>query len=80
MLTQDERDLLDDLVTSDYWPVIIKTLEIGVNDQRDQVASTDISQAAPAIVIARSEYEGAQKLFHYMASLKRKAEKKNGVR
>jgi hypothetical protein len=79
-LSEDESIALDEVMSSEYWPAIIKALEMGIELHKERLMSSDITLDDRAIVLAKARLDGAQALAAFMASIKRKKEKKNAAK
>jgi hypothetical protein len=77
-LTQEEKDTLSDLMVSDYWPVIMKAIAMGVERARENFVGQGLTTEADQFILAAMKFrlEGAQGLEAFMFNLKRSQQKR----
>jgi hypothetical protein len=73
-LTQEERDLAEEIVLHEGWEVLIKIIERHVKDIDDQIhaINPDSKDCGTMLLIARSKSEGARNLLSRIKNLKAK--------
>lgn len=79
-LSEEEQYFLDELVASDYWPVLNRVLELGIERSRDAVLGYDTTRGAADLHILKARLDGAEALAMFIKNMKRKKEKKNATR
>lgn len=74
-MNEEEKSLLDDILTSDYWSVILKAMDMGLERQREAVLASNVNDADRVIILNKARLDGAIILKAFMMSLKRKKDK-----
>lgn len=75
MLTPEEQVELEDLTISDYWPILMKAIEQGVERQKDNFLSSSIETNDRQLLINKARLEGAQTLFLFINGMKKRKKK-----
>jgi hypothetical protein len=80
-LTQEEQDIISEVIDSDLWPVLNKVLEQGVERPRENVLNHHVNTEADVFQLAllKAKLEGAQSLLLYFAGLKKRKKEKNNA-
>ena len=77
-LNSDEQDLLESLVLSDSWPVVLKLLDSLIEDQARTVLNYVLEDKPEGLILAKAKYDGACKLARSVQQLKKVYLKKQG--
>lgn len=70
-LTVDEKELLGDFLTSGAWPALLKLIENLVENQGSKTLTYNLDSGPEGLVIEKARFEGAQRLFLAIQSIKR---------
>jgi hypothetical protein len=70
-LTADEKDALGDMLTSEAWPAILKLIENLVENQGSKCLTYNLDSGPEGLVIEKARFEGAQRLFLGIQSIKK---------
>jgi hypothetical protein len=66
---------------SEYWPAIIKALEMGIELHKERLMNHHVNTEADVFQLAllKAKLEGAQSLLLYFAGLKKRKKEKNNA-
>lgn len=74
-LTQEEKELIQGMMSSDEWKVIEKLCDMAVEEQQVEVLTTSINDGSREIVIRKARLEGAIKVGRFFNTIKGKLKK-----
>ncbi len=75
--TEEEQYYFEELASGDYWQVLVKALEMGIERRKEDVLSTEVNTNDRAIAFNKARLEGAQALAAFIVGLARKRKKKD---